>query len=166
MSRRVSAHSKLWLRNGGLVWNRCLHSSQCAVCGGVVSSRRAWRSGEQEDSALGKNEEEGEYRDTRGIGHEEQTHHAEQSIGRAGVYVGIVDDAMKRALTADLLPLDRRGVGYGALATANSFGDLLPSILVGSYGLTCQSPRDSATAPYSPCWARFSCFGSYSSPRS
>jgi MFS family permease len=48
----------------------------------------------------------------------------------AGVYVGIVD-AMERALAADLLPLDRRGVGYGALATANSFGDLLSSIIVG-----------------------------------
>lgn len=48
----------------------------------------------------------------------------------AGVYVGIVD-AMERALAADLLPLERRGVGYGALATANSFGDLLSSIVVG-----------------------------------
>ena len=47
-----------------------------------------------------------------------------------GVYVGIVD-AMERALAADLLPLERRGVGYGALATANSFGDLLSSIVVG-----------------------------------
>jgi MFS family permease len=48
----------------------------------------------------------------------------------AGVYVGIVD-AMERALAADLLPRERRGVGYGALATANSFGDLLSSIVVG-----------------------------------
>ena len=48
----------------------------------------------------------------------------------AGVYVGIVD-AMERALAADWLPLERRGVGYGALATANSFGDLLSSIVVG-----------------------------------
>jgi MFS family permease len=48
----------------------------------------------------------------------------------AGVYVGIVD-AMERALAADLLPLEQRGIGYGALATANSFGDLLSSIVVG-----------------------------------
>ncbi len=48
----------------------------------------------------------------------------------AGVYVGIVD-AMERAIAADLLPLDRRGVGYGVLATANSFGDLLSSVIVG-----------------------------------
>jgi MFS family permease len=48
----------------------------------------------------------------------------------AGVYIGIVD-AMERALAADLLPLDRRGVGYGALATANSVGDLLSSVVVG-----------------------------------
>ena len=48
----------------------------------------------------------------------------------AGVYVGIVD-GMERALAADLLPIERRGVGYGALATANSFGDLLSSVVVG-----------------------------------
>jgi MFS family permease len=48
----------------------------------------------------------------------------------AGVYVGIVD-AMERALAADLLPIGQRAVGYGALATANSFGDLLSSVIVG-----------------------------------
>jgi MFS family permease len=48
----------------------------------------------------------------------------------AGAYVGIVD-AMERALAADLLPLEQRGVGYGVLATANSCGDLLSSIIVG-----------------------------------
>jgi MFS family permease len=48
----------------------------------------------------------------------------------AGVYIGIVD-SMERALAADLLPLNRRGTGYGALATVNSFGDLLSSVLVG-----------------------------------
>ncbi|MGI9075458.1 MAG: MFS transporter [Bryobacteraceae bacterium] len=48
----------------------------------------------------------------------------------AGVYIGIVD-AMERALAADLLPVTQRGVGYGALATANSFGDLLSSFCVG-----------------------------------
>lgn len=48
----------------------------------------------------------------------------------AGVYIGIVD-AMERALAADLLPLAQRGIGYGALATANSIGDLLSSIVVG-----------------------------------
>lgn len=48
----------------------------------------------------------------------------------AGTYIGIVD-SMERALAADLLPLSQRGTGYGALATVNSFGDLLSSILVG-----------------------------------
>jgi MFS family permease len=48
----------------------------------------------------------------------------------AGVYVGIVD-AVHRALAADLLPIHQRSVGYGALATANSFGDLLSSVVVG-----------------------------------
>jgi hypothetical protein len=38
---------------------------------------------------------------------------------------------MERALAADLLPLEKRGIGYGALATVNSFGDLVSSIVVG-----------------------------------
>lgn len=48
----------------------------------------------------------------------------------AGVYMGIVD-AMERSLAAGYLPLDQRGIGYGALATANSFGDLASSVIVG-----------------------------------
>jgi MFS family permease len=48
----------------------------------------------------------------------------------AGVYVGIVD-AMERSLAAGYLPADMRGIGYGALATANSFGDLASSVVVG-----------------------------------
>jgi MFS family permease len=48
----------------------------------------------------------------------------------AGLYIAIVD-SMERALAADLLPLDRRGTGYGALATVNSFGDLTSSVVVG-----------------------------------
>jgi MFS family permease len=48
----------------------------------------------------------------------------------AGIYVGIVD-GVQRALAADLLPIECRTVGYGALATANSIGDLLSSVVVG-----------------------------------
>ena len=48
----------------------------------------------------------------------------------AGLYIAIVD-SMERALAADVLPLTRRGTGYGALATVNSFGDLTSSIVVG-----------------------------------
>jgi MFS family permease len=51
-------------------------------------------------------------------------------FGLAGIYVGIVD-AVQRALAADLLPIECRTVGYGALATANSLGDLLSSVVVG-----------------------------------
>lgn len=49
----------------------------------------------------------------------------------AGIYIAIVD-AMERSLAADLLP-DKalRGTGYGALATVNSFGDLISSVTVG-----------------------------------
>lgn len=51
-------------------------------------------------------------------------------FGVAGLYIAIVD-SMERALAADLLPMDQRGSGYGALATVNSFGDLLSSVIVG-----------------------------------
>lgn len=51
-------------------------------------------------------------------------------FGLAGIYIAIVD-CMERALAADLLPPDKRGTGYGALATVNSFGDLISSIVVG-----------------------------------
>lgn len=52
-------------------------------------------------------------------------------FGIAGLYIAIVD-SMERALAADLLPELQRGVGYGALATVNSFGDLISSITVGA----------------------------------
>lgn len=49
----------------------------------------------------------------------------------AGIYIGIID-GMERALAADLLPdLALRGTGFGALATVNSFGDLISSVVVG-----------------------------------
>ena len=51
-------------------------------------------------------------------------------FGLAGLYIAIVD-AMERALAASLLPLERRGTGFGTLATVNSFGDLLSSVIVG-----------------------------------
>jgi MFS family permease len=54
----------------------------------------------------------------------------------AGIYVGIVD-SMERALAADLLPFSLRGIDYGVLATANSNGDLVSSIVVGA-----QLPED------------------------
>jgi MFS family permease len=48
----------------------------------------------------------------------------------AGMYIGIVD-SMERAIAADIIPLKQRGAGFGALATINSIGDLVSSILVG-----------------------------------
>ena len=48
----------------------------------------------------------------------------------AGIYIGIVD-SMERAIAADIIPLKQRGTGFGALATINSIGDLVSSILVG-----------------------------------
>jgi MFS family permease len=48
----------------------------------------------------------------------------------AGLYIALVD-SMERASAADLLPLDKRGIGYGALATVNSIGDLVSSTVVG-----------------------------------
>jgi MFS family permease len=49
----------------------------------------------------------------------------------AGLYIAIVD-AMERAIAADILPLETRATGYGALATVNSIGDLVSSIVVGT----------------------------------
>lgn len=48
----------------------------------------------------------------------------------AGVYIAIVD-TVERATAADLLPSNRRGTGFGALALVNSFGDLISSLVVG-----------------------------------
>jgi hypothetical protein len=48
----------------------------------------------------------------------------------AGIYIAIVD-TVERAQTAGLLPENLRGTGYGALATINSIGDLLSSLVVG-----------------------------------
>jgi len=48
----------------------------------------------------------------------------------AGIYIGIVDGT-ERALAASLLPIERRNIGFGMLATVNSFGDLLSSMIVG-----------------------------------
>lgn len=49
----------------------------------------------------------------------------------AGVYIGIVD-TVEKAYAADLLPDETlRGTGFGALATVNSFGDLISSVAVG-----------------------------------
>lgn len=55
---------------------------------------------------------------------------AKYVVTGGGPYIAIVD-SMERAFAADLLRLDRRGTGYGALATVNSFGDLASSIVVG-----------------------------------
>jgi MFS family permease len=51
-------------------------------------------------------------------------------FAQAGLYIAIVD-TIERALAASYLPADLRATGYGALATVNSFGDLLSSIIVG-----------------------------------
>lgn len=48
----------------------------------------------------------------------------------AGLYIAIVD-AMERAIAADILPLETRATGYGALATVNSVGDFVSSATVG-----------------------------------
>jgi MFS family permease len=47
-----------------------------------------------------------------------------------GFYVA-VQDALERAIAADLLPGELRGTGYGTLATVNGIGDFVSSTLVG-----------------------------------
>jgi MFS family permease len=48
----------------------------------------------------------------------------------AGTYIAI-EDALEGAITADLLPPEVRGLGYGVLGTVNGLGDLFSSIVVG-----------------------------------
>ncbi len=48
----------------------------------------------------------------------------------AGLYLAI-EDALEGAMTAELVPADIRGTGYGTLATVNGIGDLGASIIVG-----------------------------------
>jgi MFS family permease len=47
-----------------------------------------------------------------------------------GVYVA-TQDALEKAISAELLPEEIRGTGYGVLATINGFGDFISSIVVG-----------------------------------
>ncbi len=48
----------------------------------------------------------------------------------SGVYVGI-EEVLEKAVAAEFLPADIRGLGFGALATANGLGDLFSSSLAG-----------------------------------
>jgi MFS family permease len=47
-----------------------------------------------------------------------------------GFYIA-VQDALEKAMAADLLPEELRGTGYGALATVNGIGDFVSSTVVG-----------------------------------
>jgi MFS family permease len=47
-----------------------------------------------------------------------------------GTYIA-AEDALERAIAADLLPEDVRGTGFGLLATVNGLGDFLSSAVVG-----------------------------------
>jgi MFS family permease len=47
-----------------------------------------------------------------------------------GFYIA-VQDALEKAMAADLLPDELRGTGYGALATVNGIGDFVSSTVVG-----------------------------------
>jgi len=42
------------------------------------------------------------------------------------------EDTLEGALAADLLPAERRGTGYGVLATVNGAGDFVSSVVVGA----------------------------------
>jgi len=47
-----------------------------------------------------------------------------------GLYVG-VEEALERAVAAELLPTALQGSGFGVLASVNGFGDVISSVLVG-----------------------------------
>lgn len=48
----------------------------------------------------------------------------------SGIYIG-VEEALEKAVAADLLPSDARTFGFGVLATVNGVGDFIASVLVG-----------------------------------
>ena len=51
-------------------------------------------------------------------------------FGLAGLFIAI-EDALERAIAAELLPEKVRASGYGALGTVNGVGDLISSVMVG-----------------------------------
>lgn len=51
-------------------------------------------------------------------------------FGLAGLYIA-VQEALEGAMTADYVPLELRGIGYGALGAVNGVGDLFSSLVVG-----------------------------------
>jgi len=48
----------------------------------------------------------------------------------AGVYIA-VEDALESTMTAEYVPQELRGTGYGLLGTVNGIGDLISSSVVG-----------------------------------
>lgn len=52
-------------------------------------------------------------------------------FGVAGIYIAI-EDALERAVAADLIQPQLRGTGFGMLATVNGLGDFISSIVVGT----------------------------------
>lgn len=57
----------------------------------------------------------------------------------SGIYIGI-EEALEKAVAADLLPPDARTFGFGVLATINGVGDFVASALVGFLWQTVGAP--------------------------
>jgi MFS family permease len=49
----------------------------------------------------------------------------------SGAYMGVWE-TVENAAAAEVLPADRRGAGFGVLATVNGIGDMISSVLVGA----------------------------------
>lgn len=52
-------------------------------------------------------------------------------FGLAGIH-GALQQSLEKSLAAELLPAERRGAGFGMLATVNGVGDLISSVAVGA----------------------------------
>ncbi|MGH2349106.1 MAG: MFS transporter [bacterium] len=63
----------------------------------------------------------------------------------SGIYIG-VEEAIEKAIAADLLPADGRTFGFGVLATVNGVGDFVASALVGLLWQTVGAPIAFGTA--------------------
>lgn len=52
------------------------------------------------------------------------------AVALSGVYIAI-EETLEKAVVAELLPRQKRSLGFGILASANALGDMLSSLMVG-----------------------------------
>jgi MFS family permease len=64
----------------------------------------------------------------------------------SGAYMGVWE-TVENAAAAEVLPADRRGAGFGVLATVNGIGDMISSVLVERCGFSRPPPPWASSSP-------------------